>query len=612
MIRFENISKSYGKQQLFDQVSFKINSRERVGLVGKNGHGKTTMMRMIINQVAPDEGQVVVPKNYRLGYVKQHIDFKCDTVLQEGMQGLPEHEKDHYWKVEKVLAGLGFSQNDMSRHPSEFSGGYQVRLNLAKALVSEPDLLLLDEPTNYLDITSIRWIENFLVQWPRELLLITHDRSFMDRVVTHILAIHRKKARKIKGDTEKLYTQIAQDEEIYEKTRLNDERKQKELELFISRFRAKARLANLVQSRVKTLEKMGKKDKLESIKDLEFSFRYKPIQAKYVMHIDELSFSYTDQPMIENFMLHVQQKDRICIVGPNGKGKTTLLKILANELAAKSGTVNAHPKTIIQYYEQTNVSSLIDDRTVEEEIMSDFIDGERQQVRNICGAMMFEGDDALKPIRVLSGGEKARVLLGKILASPSNLLLLDEPTNHLDMSACDALLEAIDHFEGAVIMVTHNEMFLNAIAERLVVFQDESPYVFEGSYSYFLEKKGWNEIEDRASDGKDNALISNTQNRKIKKQQRAQIIQQRSKEIKPLKKKINTIENQIIQQEKALNDLNEQMQSASQNGESKKIVSIGQQIHECQKMIDQLFENLEMETELLDNVQQRFDRMVVQ
>jgi len=612
MIRFENISKSYGKQQLFDQVSFKINSRERVGLVGKNGHGKTTMMRMIINQVAPDEGQVVVPKNYRLGYVKQHIDFKCDTVLQEGMQGLPEHEKDHYWKVEKVLAGLGFSQDDMSRHPSEFSGGYQVRLNLAKALVSEPDLLLLDEPTNYLDITSIRWIENFLVQWPRELLLITHDRSFMDRVVTHILAIHRKKARKIKGDTEKLYTQIAQDEEIYEKTRLNDERKQKELELFISRFRAKARLANLVQSRVKTLEKMGKKDKLESIKDLEFSFRYKPIQAKYVMHIDELSFSYTDQPMIENFMLHVQQKDRICIVGPNGKGKTTLLKILANELAAKSGTVNAHPKTIIQYYEQTNVSSLIDDRTVEEEIMSDFIDGERQQVRNICGAMMFEGDDALKPIRVLSGGEKARVLLGKILASPSNLLLLDEPTNHLDMSACDALLEAIDHFEGAVIMVTHNEMFLNAIAERLVVFQDESPYVFEGSYSYFLEKKGWNEIEDRASDGKDNALISNTQNRKIKKQQRAQIIQQRSKEIKPLKKKINTIENQIIQQEKALNDLNEQMQSASQNGESKKIVSIGQQIHECQKMIDQLFENLEMETELLDNVQQRFDRMVVQ
>ena len=607
MIRFDNISKSYGKQQLFEQISYKMNAKERIGLVGRNGHGKTTLMRMIINEVKPDEGQVVIPKNYRVGYVEQHISFKGKTVLEEGMRGLSDQERDHYWKVEKVLAGLGFSHDDMSRHPSEFSGGYQVRLNLAKALVSEPDLLLLDEPTNYLDITSIRWIEKFLIQWPRELLLITHDRSFMDRVVTHVLAIHRKRVRKIKGNTEKLYAQIAQDEEIYEKTRINDERKQKELEQFITRFRAKARLANLVQSRVKTLEKMEKRDKLESLKDLEFSFCYKPIQAKYVMHVDDASFSYTNSPMIKKFTLHVQKKDRICIIGPNGKGKTTLLKLLAQKLNPQNGSISTHPKTILKYYEQTNVNTLIDDRTVEEEIMSEFIDGERQKVRNICGAMMFEGDDALKQIRVLSGGEKSRVLLGKILASPSNLLLLDEPTNHLDMTSCDALLSAIDYFDGAVIMVTHNEMFLNAIAERLVVFQDECPYVFEGSYSYFLEKHGWKNEDDWMTGKKHGNSKQNKQDRKSKKQERAQFIQQRSKEIKPIKKRVKKIEDQIVQNENELEKLNEKMQVASQKQDGSEISKLGQEIHRCQDEIDKLFDLLEEETEKLEKVKEKFD-----
>jgi len=604
MIRFEKISKSYGKQCLFDQISFKINAKERIGLVGRNGHGKTTMLRMITNQALPDSGQVVIPKHYRVGYVSQHISFSANTVLEEGMQGLSAQERDHYWKVEKVLAGLGFSHTDMSRHPSEFSGGFQVRLNLAKALVSEPDLLLLDEPTNYLDITSIRWIEQFLNHWPRELLLITHDRNFMDRVITHVLAIHRKNVRKIQGNTEKLYTQIAQDEEIYEKTRLNDERKQKELEQFISRFRAKARLANLVQSRVKTLAKMEKRDKLESIKDLAFSFRYQPISAKYVMHVDNISFSYTQRPMINKLTLHIQKRDRICIIGPNGRGKTTLLKLLAQSLPPHEGTVTFHPKTIVKYYEQTNVQTLIDARTVEAEIMADYMDQDRQQVRNICGAMMFEGDDALKKIQVLSGGEKARVLLGKILASPANLLLLDEPTNHLDMTSCDALLDAIDQFEGAVIMVTHNEMFLNAISKRLIVFQDDSPYVFEGDYELFLEKKGWTDEVSWVSNTKDQAHSEKKQVRKLSKKQRAELVQQRSREITPIKKKIATIEDQIIQKETELKQHNANMQVASEAGDSQKIVQLGKDIHAVQSAIDQLFDQLEEATMRLEKAEE--------
>ena len=262
MIVVENLKKSFGSQILFEGISFKLNPKERIGIVGRNGHGKTTLFRLLTGEELPDDGAVTVPKHYRIGYVRQEIEFTKDTVLDEGMTGLSEENRDHYWKVEKILDGLGFSKNDMHRHPAEFSGGFQVRLNLAKVLVSEPDLLLLDEPTNFLDITSIRWVERLLINWPRELMVITHDRSFMDKIVTHTLGIHRRKVRKILGNTEKFYNQIAQDEEIYEKTRINDERRRKEIELFINRFRAKARLANLVQSRIKVLSKLEKKEKI--------------------------------------------------------------------------------------------------------------------------------------------------------------------------------------------------------------------------------------------------------------------------------------------------------------------------------------------------------------
>ena len=231
MIAVENLTKTYGSRILFDSIGFKINAKERVGLVGRNGHGKTTLLRILIGEEDYDSGHVAVPRGYRIGHVKQQLQFTQKSVLEEGMLDLPADERDHHWKVEKILAGLGFSNEDMQRPPEEFSGGYQVRLNLAKVLASEPDLLLLDEPTNYLDITSIRWIEHFLLGWSHELLLITHDRSFMDRLVTHTLGIHRQKIRKIAGNTEKYYAQIAQDEEIFEKTRQKDERRAKEIEL---------------------------------------------------------------------------------------------------------------------------------------------------------------------------------------------------------------------------------------------------------------------------------------------------------------------------------------------------------------------------------------------
>ncbi|MCG6909298.1 MAG: ABC-F family ATP-binding cassette domain-containing protein [Deltaproteobacteria bacterium] len=616
MINIENLQKSFGGQVLFDGLAFKLNARERVGLVGRNGHGKTTLFRIITGEETYDGGSLTIPKNYRIGIVRQQLDFSADTVLKEGMTGLPEAERDHHWKVEKVLAGLGFSQDDMQRRPHEFSGGFQVRLNLAKVLVAEPDLLLLDEPTNYLDITSIRWVERFLIRWPHELILITHDRGFMDKVVTHTVGIHRQKARKITGDTHKYYSQIAQDEEIYEKTRLNDERRQKEIQQFISRFRAKARLANLVQSRIKTLEKLEKKEKLAKINTLDFSFRSEPFRGKHMLAATNVSFAYDGGvPLISGFNLSVNAGDRICVIGKNGKGKTTLLKLLAGSLQPRAGEIQYNPSVARGFFEQTNIQTLDDRRTVEEEILYAHEGVDRQAARNICGAMLFEGDAALKKISVLSGGEKSRVLLGKILVTPLNLLLLDEPTNHLDMDSCDALLAAIDSFEGAVIMVTHSEMFLNALAERLVVFQDDGITLFEGGYNYFLSKGGW---EGERPEKKPSAQVPEKEepgdklNKKEARKKRSQLVAERGRALKPIKQKIRRAEDAIEKQEKRLQSSNQEMVSAAGNGDGEKIAEISKEIHACNAAIERHFSELEALHEKKDELESRYAELLAE
>ncbi len=610
MISVENLTKSFGRYVLFESIGFKLNSRERIGLVGRNGHGKTTLFRLIAGMEQPDSGTVLIPKNYRIGYVQQHIDFSKYTVLDEAMTGLMESEKDHSWKAEKILAGLGFSPADMQQPPETFSGGYQVRLNLAKALLSEPDLLLLDEPTNYLDITSIRWIERFLVNWPHELMLITHDRSFMDKVVTHTLGIHRQKVRKIVGDTGKYYAQVAMDEEVYEKTRLNDEKRRKEIELFISRFRAKARLANMVQSRIKTLAKMTRQEKLENIKDLEFSFQTRPFSAKTVLTAHGLGFGFDPKtPLIDGLDVSIQAGERIGVIGKNGRGKTTLLKLLAGSLTPQTGNITYHPAVAAGVFEQTNIQTLVDERTVEEEILYSHADVDRQLARNICGAMMFSGETALKKIAVLSGGEKSRVMLGKILVTPVNLLLLDEPTNHLDMESCDALLEAIDSFDGTVIMVTHNELFLHALADRLIVFGTNGVSMFDGGYQRFLDKNGWEDDGPDASSPPETAAdrMSSKQLRKL----RSDIISRRSKKLKPMETRLAAIEKEIEDHETRITGASEAMVSATQENDGPRIVELSQQIHHSQQRIDSLFDELETLTAIYEAEKKQFEQALV-
>ncbi len=591
MIKAIDLSKSYGKQTLFENISFNINKKERVGLVGRNGQGKTTLFRLLLRQEEIDSGTISIPKNYIIAHLDQHIHFTKDTVLNEGCLGLPSDQKYDHWRVEETLMGLGFSEDEFHRPSSELSGGYQVRLNLAKILVSDPDLLLLDEPTNYLDVVSIRWFTKFLRTWQKEMILITHDRSFMDSVTTHTMVIHRQKIKKISGNTEKLYNQIAQEEEVYEKTRLNDEKKRKEVEVFIRRFRAKARLAGMVQSRIKALNKKEKRDKLERIPPLELFFNAAPFAARYMISTDNVSFSYNNLPpyLIDDFSLAIKKDDRIGVIGKNGKGKSTLLKILAQVLNPVKGEIKKHPNLKIGYFGQTNKIELHPQKTVYEEIMASDTKCTFQRARSISGSLMFEGDDSLKKISVLSGGEKSRVLLGKILVSPCHLLLLDEPTNHLDMESCDSLMSAMDSFGGAVVLVTHNEMYLRTLVNRLIIFDRNKISVYEGTYQDFLDNIGWEDDEAPKEREKRKNSLPKKEVRKLK----ANILNEKTNVLTPFKNEIKKTEKLIENLEKKLNGNNKKLIEASEQGDGSTISDLSKKNHQLESELEELYKNLD-------------------
>lgn len=596
MITVSNLTKKYGDQILFDDVSFVVGKKERVGVVGRNGHGKSTLFGMILGHIEPDSGTIMIPHGYRIGHLQQHISFTQETILSEACTALPDEEKEASWKVEKILAGLGFVRDDFYKHPSLFSGGFQIRLNLAKLLVSSPEMLLLDEPNNYLDIVAIRWLIEFLRAWKGELMLITHDRHFMDRVTTHTLAIHRRKARKIEGSTEKLYQQIELEEDVYEKTRRNEEKQRRQTERFISRFRAKARLGGLVQSRVKLLEKQEKKEKLGTIETFDFSFHAAPFPAAQMMSVHNIAYAYNEtQPLlIDHFSLEVGKRDRIAVVGKNGKGKSTLLRLFVGELTPNAGTIKRHPELKTAYFGQTNIARLVNEHTIVEEILSADPACPPQRARTIAGTLMFSGDVALKKIAVLSGGERSRVLLGKLLVTPAHLLLLDEPTHHLDIESAETLLDAIESFDGSVIMVTHNELFLERCANRLIVFDRGTVRVFDGTYQEFLQDVGWEDEQDTAHFQRKQ---SKREDKIAHKKMKAALIQTRFNALNPLEQKIKQIEQSIIEQETAYKENTQLLIEASEQGNVENMTHYSKKEHELKPSIDALFQQLEIVTE---------------
>ncbi|MCC5831484.1 MAG: ABC-F family ATP-binding cassette domain-containing protein [Chlamydiales bacterium] len=571
MIQFDKATKVFGGEVVLDALTFKVNKGERCALVGRNGSGKTTILRIITGEEKLDEGSIEMPKEYSLGYLSQHLRFTKQTLIEEAAQNLPSQA---VYKVQKILFGLGFKEKDLTADPLIFSGGYQLRIHLAKVLVAEPDCLLLDEPTNYLDIVSIRWIARFLKTWPGELILISHDRDFIDQVTTHTLGIHRKKIKKLQGGTQKFYERLLQEEEVHERTRLNLEKKRQHVESFITRFGAKATKASQAQSRQKQLARMPVLEELAKIHHLDFRFPYAPFPGKRLLEAKGIGFSYekAGEKLISEFDLAIDKGERIAIVGKNGRGKSTLLRLLAQELKPQEGSVNLSPNVKIGFFGQSNIERLHPEMTVEEEIAAAAPDLSSAQVRKICGIMMFSGDLAKKPIRVLSGGERSRVLLGKILAAPCNLLLLDEPTNHLDMESIEALMGALDLFEGSIVLVSHSEMILNNFGEKFVVCHQSGQHLFLGDYDQFLKQEGW-EKETGARPTKPK--------------------QNQRDELKRLKREIASVERRIVALEGEVEEQTSELLKATEEKKFARLNALSKRIDEKKMQIEHLFNELE-------------------
>ncbi|MEE8127921.1 MAG: ABC-F family ATP-binding cassette domain-containing protein [Nitrospinaceae bacterium] len=579
VIKINQLSKSYFARELFVDVIFQMNAGDRLGLVGRNGHGKTTLFKLILGQEEPDSGVITIPRNYRIGHFEQHLHFTQPTILEEAALGLPEEESHSIYKAEAILFGLGFSDGALEKAPHECSGGFQIRINLAKLLLSDPNLLLLDEPTNYLDITSVRWLARFLANFKGELILITHDRDFMDSITTHTAVIHRQKIRKFEGGTAKAYDQIILEDEIHERTRANEEKKRAHAAAFINRFRAQASKAKMVQSRIKMLEKLPKLEALADIESLDFEFRHAAFAAKTLLDARDISFGYTpDNVLFRHLNLTINARDRFGVIGSNGKGKSTLLNILSGGLKPLTGELKAHPGMKLGYFGQTNIQRLNPKLTIEQEIERTNPALTRTQVRNICGTMMFGGDLALKKVSVLSGGEKSRTLLAKILAHPSNLLLLDEPNNHLDMESIDALIESLRDFPGALLIVTHNERILRALATKLLVFHRGKLDAFNSGYDEFLERIGWEDESEAIGVQKKPTSRNDYKEKK-----------EREKAERREKARIAKLEAQILKSENALKKYNEQLVIEGNRNNLAQLNELSKKIGQVKEEIEDLY-----------------------
>lgn len=602
MLQVQNLSKSFQDHTLFEDVTFSINSGERVGFVGRNGSGKSTLFKMIQGIESEDSGKISFPNNYRIGSLDQYIKFDHKNVLDECMSILPSDQRLESYRAEKLLTGLGFEKEDFNKDPLSFSGGFQVRINLIKSLLKNPNLLLLDEPTNYLDIPSLRWLKSFLNNFDGEVFIITHDRDFMDSVCTHTLGLHRKSMKKIKGNTQQFYQKIAEEEEIFQKTQENKLAKKQHLESFIERFGAKASKATQAKSKLKQLEKLGDIEELDAIQEMSLNFNYAPIKSKILMEVNNLSFGYqSDNLLIKDLSFQINNGDKVGIIGKNGKGKSTLLNLLYGSLSPVSGQIKINDNCQIGHFGQTNVERLSSDATIIEEVISSNADLPISKSRALCGAMLFTDEMAMKKISVLSGGEKSRVLLAKIMAKPNNFLFLDEPTNHLDIQSIDVFKERLKAFEGALLLVTHSEEFLRSVVDKLIYFKNDKVVLFEGTYDEFLEKIGFDD------EIKEEVVQKNKLTKKEIHKLRQEIIKRKSKECKPLENELKALESKMHELDETENKLKKELEELSKNMDDSELLKVSSKLGEVQNEIESLLDKSMQVEDDLNSLYEKYD-----
>ena len=537
MISFSRISKQYGRQVLFVDASFQLNPGEKVGLVGPNGSGKTTLYRMIVGEEVADEGEVSVPKKLTIGYFRQDVEEMAgrsvldEAILGSGRAGDLHHELeqlqnamsdparagdldrilsrfgevqeeyDHLGgyaleaQAREVLAGLGFDDDQVDGDVGALSGGWKMRVAMARVLLAEPDVLLMDEPTNHLDIESIIWLEAFLTSRSGALLMTSHDREFMNRIVTKIAEIDGGEITTYSGN----YDFYERERGIREANREAAYARQQAMlakeQRFIERFAAHAAKAAQVQSRVKALEKIEKIELPKKRRVVQFDFRAPPRSGEQVATLECVTKAYGRRVVHDCLNLAIRRGERWCVMGKNGAGKSTLLKMVAGALAPDSGTVRLGASLKMGYFAQQALDLLDPDLTVEEQLTKDFPHESIGTLRNLAGAFQFSGDEVDKKIRALSGGEKTRLVLARMLLDPPNFLVLDEPTNHLDLATKEMLLDSLGGFEGTMLFVSHDRAFLRGLSNRVLELGGESgteaePHAYPGSYVDYVARTG--------------------------------------------------------------------------------------------------------------------------
>ena len=642
MLQLINISHEIEGIPLFEDIQWTINPQKRVALIGPNGSGKTTLLRLISGKLTVQNGEIVKPKTYQIGYLPQEeISFERGTVLEEVleanqfMQSL-EEEKDYIHKqledpainsdnqhsfverlaylderfqflggysyeaeAKKILVGLGFKENEFDDLVETKSGGWRMRVYLARLLLQNPDLLLLDEPTNHLDIESLEWLESYLLDFRGSMILVSHDRFFIDRLGEEIAELEHGSLTHYAGKyhfyEQEKSLRLKQLEQKAEEIRAEKER----LTIFINRFRYKNTKAAQVQDRVKRLEKL--KDVKIPPKTRQINFKITaPVKSfKNVCNLENVSYRYNSDWVFENISAQLFRGEKAALVGANGEGKTTMTKLISGQLMPQKGSLNLGERVSIGYYAQHQIDALKGENTVFQEVYETAAENYRIQIRDILGVFKFSGIDIEKKISVLSGGEKARVSLAKILVSPVNFLLMDEPTNHLDLDSKKALERALKEYDGTLLLISHDRYFLDQLVTIVFELKNGTLRRFEGNYSTYLEKKSGINFDSEENFIKNKPAIRKD---KLQKRLEAEARQEISKQRKLLNEQIEKLESEMEQLETEKKEIEEKLADPDFYKDQVKSSEVGKRYQQLQEYIPKLFTEWEKKQTELENL----------
>ena len=617
MLTISQVTKSFGARTLFSDISLQVNRGNRIGLIGPNGSGKSTLFSLILGQDSPDEGTIVFQKSARVGYLPQESSpAGKETILELAMFGGSAtssaveivEDLDHQLeaKAKRILSGLAFRERDFTRPASEFSGGWIIRAHLARLLVAEPDLLLLDEPTNHLDLQSVAWLQNYLREYTGAIILVSHDRAFLNAIVRKIVEFDRGKLLHYQGDYEAYLRQRTARREQQLAAFKNQQREIARLQTFIDRFGAKNTKAAQAQSKRKQIERMEKIEVPEpEIASIHFRFPQPARSGARVLELKHLQHAYGELLVYRDLNLTIERRQKTVLVGANGAGKSTLLRLLAGVLPLQKGERTLGYNVELGYFSQHRAEMLDLRRTVLAEASDIANPPNEQAVRSILGAFLFRGDDVFKPVSVLSGGEKSRLALVKLLLAPPNLLLMDEPTTHLDMRSIESLLGALQQYQGTLLFISHDAYFIRQIATSVFQVQDGEVTLFPGDYDYYLDKSardaaGQAGTADRVTTNSESRSVG-SQNDKERKRREAAERQAKYQLRQELKNQLSEVEQRVVALERRQNELVSTLES--QDGGAAASLELKQVADELARLLPEWERLAEQSAELMADSQ---------